>query len=104
MVAVALFSAFTLQTASAAEDVKKLEGQADEAMSLLKSKDSTFEKSLKKAYGHVIFPNVGKGGFIVGGAGGAGLVYEGDKLIGTATLSQATTRLQAGSTTPSPSP
>ena len=99
VVAVALMTSMLLQTACAAEDIKKLEGQVEEAMSLLKAKDSTFEATLKKAHGHVIFPNVGKGGFIIGGAGGAGLVYEGDKLIGSATLSQGSIGAQIGGQT-----
>jgi len=82
-----------------AESVEKLQEQTKEAMEMLKQKDSTFEAALKKAHSHVIFPNVGKGGFIVGGAGGEGLVYEGDKLIGTATLSQATIGAQIGGQT-----
>jgi len=99
ILATVLITAFSVENATAAEDIKKLEGQVEEAMSLLKAKDSSFEKALKKAYGHVIFPNVGKGGFIVGGAGGSGLVYEGDKLIGSATLSQGTIGAQIGGQT-----
>ncbi len=78
---------------------EELRQQVDEALKLLKSKDSTFESVLSKAHGYAIFPNVGKGGFIVGGAGGAGEVYEGKKQIGTATLSQATIGAQIGGQT-----
>jgi len=82
-----------------AESLEKLQDQEREALQLLKEKDSTFEATLNKAHSHVIFPNVGKGGFIVGGAGGEGLVYEGKELIGTATLSQATIGAQIGGQT-----
>ncbi|MCU0770209.1 MAG: hypothetical protein MUE94_00370 [Verrucomicrobia bacterium] len=85
-------------TASAGSP-EELRQQVDEALKLLKEKDSTFEAALNKAHGSVIFPNVGKGGFIVGGAGGAGEVYEGKKLIGTAKLSQATIGAQIGGQT-----
>jgi lipid-binding SYLF domain-containing protein len=48
----------------------------------------------------VVFPKVAKGGFIVGGAGGNGVVYErgasGTKIIGYSTLSQGSIGLQAG--------
>ncbi|MBW4361755.1 YSC84-related protein [Flavobacterium taihuense] len=50
----------------------------------------------EKAYGYVIFPNVGKGGVGVGGAAGNGAVYENNKLIGMAKLSQLSIGLQAG--------
>lgn len=89
--------AFT-STAFAERD-KKLQDQVEEALKILKEKDTTFEKSLNKAYGYAIFPNVGKGGFIVGGAGGAGEVYEQKKLIGTAKLSQGTIGAQIGGQT-----
>lgn len=49
-----------------------------------------------KAYGYVIFPNVGKGGFGVGAASGNGAVYEHKKCIGMAKLSQLSIGFQAG--------
>jgi lipid-binding SYLF domain-containing protein len=79
-----------------AERDKELEAQVKEALRLLKQKDSTFESALGKAHGYAIFPAVGKGGFIVGGAGGKGEVYQGSELIGTAKLSQATIGAQIG--------
>ena len=48
------------------------------------------------SYGYVIFPNVGKGGVIVGGASGNGTVYEKGKSIGTAKMVQATVGAQIG--------
>jgi lipid-binding SYLF domain-containing protein len=50
----------------------------------------------EKAYGYVIFPNVGKGGFGIGAAAGNGAVYEHNKLIGMAKLSQLSIGFQAG--------
>jgi len=78
---------------------KQLQEQVKEALGMLKAKDSTFEAQLKKAHGYAIFPSVGKGGFIVGGAGGEGEVYKGGELIGTAKLSQATIGAQIGGQT-----
>ena len=49
-----------------------------------------------KAPGYVIFPNVGKGGFGVGGALGNGAVYEHGRVIGMAKLSQLSIGFQAG--------
>jgi lipid-binding SYLF domain-containing protein len=49
-----------------------------------------------KAYGYVIFPNVGKGGFGIGAAAGNGAVYEHKRLIGMAKLSQLSIGFQAG--------
>tara|TARA_R110000868_G_scaffold57476_2_gene177422 strand:- start:2418 stop:2957 length:540 start_codon:yes stop_codon:yes gene_type:complete len=49
-----------------------------------------------KASGYVIFPNVGKGGFGIGGAAGNGTVYEHNKIVGLAKLSQLSIGFQAG--------
>ena len=50
----------------------------------------------EKAYGYVVFPSVGKGGLVVGGAHGRGQVYEQGSHIGYAELIQGTVGLQAG--------
>jgi len=46
--------------------------------------------------GYAIFPNVGKGAYIVGGASGNGVVYENNTLVGYADLKQIDIGLQAG--------
>jgi lipid-binding SYLF domain-containing protein len=58
--------------------------------------DGLMKALFDKAYGYVIFPNVGKGGLGVGGAAGNGAVYENDKVIGMAKLSQVSIGFQAG--------
>jgi len=50
----------------------------------------------EKAYGYVIFPNVGKGGIGVGGAAGNGAVFEKNTVVGMAKLSQLSIGFQAG--------
>jgi lipid-binding SYLF domain-containing protein len=61
--------------------------------------DDTFDATLKKAYAYAIFPEVGKGGFIVGASHGAGEVYEKGKLIGHAKMTQTTVGAQVGGQT-----
>lgn len=75
---------------------EKLAREVQAAITSLNARDSTFEAALKKAHGYVIFPRAGKGGFIVGGAGGDGEVYEDGRLIGRASLSQVTVGAQIG--------
>ena len=58
--------------------------------------DKTMSGFFSKAYGYVIFPNVGKGGLGIGGASGNGAVYQGGKLVGSAKLTQISIGLQAG--------
>ena len=49
-----------------------------------------------KAYGYAVFPNVGKGAYIVGGSYGDGFVYEQGNLIGYANIIAASIGLQIG--------
>lgn len=73
-----------------------LEAQAKAAMENFKKADSTIHRFFDTAAGHVIFPKVSKGGLILGGAHGRGLVYEKGKLIGSASLTQGTIGAQIG--------
>ena len=48
------------------------------------------------SYGYAIFPKITKGAFVVGGAGGKGLVFEQGIVVGQSTLMQATIGAQVG--------
>lgn len=48
------------------------------------------------AYGYAVFPTIGKGGFMIGGAYGKGQVYQNGKATGTATLVKMSIGWQAG--------
>ena len=50
----------------------------------------------KEAVGYVVFPNVGKVGIGIGGARGNGEVFEDQKVIGSATLTQLSVGFQLG--------
>ena len=50
----------------------------------------------KKSYGYAIFPTIGKGGMVVGGAYGSGQVYVGEKLTGKTSMTQVTIGWQLG--------
>lgn len=49
-----------------------------------------------KAYGYAVFPSIGQGGLIVGGAYGNGHVYQHDTYVGDTSMSQVSVGLQAG--------
>ena len=51
-----------------------------------------------KSYGYAVFPTIGKGGLVVGGARGSGRVYAQGKLIGDTTMTQLSIGFQAGGT------
>ena len=46
--------------------------------------------------GYAIFPNVGKGAYVIGGASGNGTVYENGRMVGYADLKQVDIGLQIG--------
>jgi lipid-binding SYLF domain-containing protein len=85
-----------LAAAAQAVDHKKMQADVDAAIKQFKKADSGLGDTFKKAAGYVVFPNVGKGGFVVGGAHGNGQVYESGKLIGYASLTQVTVGAQIG--------
>lgn len=75
---------------------KKVILDANDAKSEFIKADPLLKNIFNKAYGYVIFPNIGKGGFGIGGAMGNGAVYEGGRLVGLAKMTQVTLGFQAG--------
>jgi len=50
----------------------------------------------EKAYGYAVFPTIGKGGFVVGGAHGKGRVYSGGAATGRTSVTQLSVGFQLG--------
>src|SRR5260221_7625631 len=50
----------------------------------------------RKSYGYAVFPTVGEGGFLVGGALGKGRVYAHGRYVGDTTMGQVSVGFQAG--------
>ena len=67
-----------------------------EAIAAFKSKNAGLAIYFKEAHGFAVFPSVGKGAFAVGAAHGNGTVFQGGKVIGTASLTQITFGFQFG--------
>jgi lipid-binding SYLF domain-containing protein len=78
-----------------AQDAKR-QTRCNETIDLFKKSDPNLGKFFGSAIGYAIFPSVGKGAFIVGGAAGSGCLYEGGAIIGEAKLGQVTIGLQLG--------
>ena len=69
---------------------------AKNAVAAIRHADAGQEKFFDHAAGYAIFPNVAKGGLVVGGAGGSGFLFVHGKAVGKTTLSQVTIGAQVG--------
>ena len=86
---------FFLTAQSAGYDPQDLE-KAGETMLAFMEKDPKFETYFEDAYAYIVFPSIGKGGYVVGGARGSGTVFEAGTPIGKANLTQVTLGFQFG--------
>jgi lipid-binding SYLF domain-containing protein len=66
------------------------------AIIAIKKADPGIEAWFENAAGYAVFPSVGKGGFVIGGAYGKGLVLVDEKIVGYTSMTQGTIGLQAG--------
>jgi lipid-binding SYLF domain-containing protein len=86
-------------TPKSAEAREDLQSGAQRAIDRMTASDPDLRGVLDSSHGYAIFPKVGKGGLIVGGGYGRGIVYEQGAMIGYADITQATIGLQAGGQT-----
>ncbi|WP_439107163.1 YSC84-related protein [Congregibacter sp.] len=70
-------------------------GEYDDALDSFRAAKQT-GPFFEQAYGYVVFPTIGKGGFGIGGAHGAGRVYVKGMYVGDTTMTQLTVGLQMG--------
>ena len=78
------------------ENKAVLNTKSQSSIELASKTDPGLQRFFDTAAGYAVFPTVGKGGFGVGGAFGRGQLYEGEKLAGYCSLTQATIGLQLG--------
>ncbi len=74
----------------------KLADEVSKSIKRLVKAHPELQTYFNKAYGYAIFPIITKAALGVGGAGGKGLVFQNNRVIGRSTLAQATVGLQAG--------
>jgi lipid-binding SYLF domain-containing protein len=86
----------SMATYSQTEHDEKIMADAVEAKSMLLDANPGLDVFFDNSAGYAIFPNVGKGGFIVGGASGNGVVYENGMAVGMADLKKLNVGFQAG--------
>ena len=78
------------------EQVKILKGDVAAAIETCKDKYPTKADQFRKAHAYAVYPSVGKGGLIVGGFEGKGLVYEGGSLVARSSIGGGTLGAQIG--------
>ena len=76
------------------DDMMARESRA--ALARFIDRDPGLQSWADQAHAYVVFPDVAKGGFGVGGAFGRGMVFQNGQPIGRATVSQATVGAQIG--------
>ena len=74
----------------------EMELDVQRAIIQIKQRDPGIQKFFDNSAGYAVYPSVGKGGIVVGGAYGRGLVIENEQVNGYTALSQATIGLQLG--------
>jgi lipid-binding SYLF domain-containing protein len=96
--ALALTLAFTgCQTAPQTEEGKAdIRTQSANALAKAEANDPSLAAVLNSAKAYAVFPYVGKGGFVAGGAYGKGCLYENGMFTGYTDMTQASIGLQAG--------
>jgi lipid-binding SYLF domain-containing protein len=82
--------------AQTAEEKEELVTASKKAKSDFTKTDPTMSGLFASSAGYVIFPKNGKGGLIIGGSGGNGVLYVGGKPIGSAKMAQVTVGAQIG--------
>jgi lipid-binding SYLF domain-containing protein len=88
-VAVVLAVPSCASTPKSASEQHTLTNKAQATLTEMKQKAPGLENTLQSAYAYAVFPDVGKGAFIVGGAGGAGVLFQGGVPIGNVKISKA---------------
>lgn len=81
---------------SAARDAAELDAAATQTLARLVGSEPAAAELASKAAGVLIFPDITKAGFIVGGSGGDGVLRVGGKTVGYYRSAAASFGLQAG--------
>jgi len=78
------------------EKKQDIQTSADRELREFVEMDPSLQPLLNRSAGYAVFPDVGKGGLIAGGAWGRGVVYQNGRPIGFASITQGTVGAQVG--------
>lgn len=86
--------ALAMLAGAAYADVSINETQS--TLNSFKKADPSIDRLFRDSVGYVVFPEIKKGAFVFGGAGGEGVLYDRGVPVGKVTLTQVTVGAQAG--------
>ncbi|MDX2094172.1 MAG: lipid-binding SYLF domain-containing protein [Kofleriaceae bacterium] len=72
---------------------------ANATVAAMTQRDPGLASLLRSVAGYVVFPEIGSGGFVVGGASGMGVLYQNGQAVGTVRITQASFGALAGGQT-----
>jgi lipid-binding SYLF domain-containing protein len=78
---------------------RDLEANAAATLADMRARDGVLQSILDSSAGYVVFPEIGKGGAIVGAAYGRGILYEHGRKVGFVELNQGSIGAQLGGQT-----
>ncbi|MFM9145063.1 MAG: hypothetical protein ACKORL_06815 [Phycisphaerales bacterium] len=78
------------------EQIKILKDEAAATIETCKTKFPSTAKDFSSAHAYAVYPAIGKGGFVVGGFSGKGLVFERGKLVARSNAGGGTIGAQIG--------
>jgi len=73
-----------------------LQDDVQSTIAKARNTDPAIERFFNDSVGYAVFPNVGKGGYVLGGAYGQGMLFENNQFTSYCSLTQATIGLQIG--------
>lgn len=97
LLALALIVAAGCSTApSSTADRSELLDDARQTIATVKRNDPSIQRFFSSSAGYAVFPNIGKGGLVVGGAYGRGVLFENGRFTSYCDVSQGTVGFQVG--------
>jgi lipid-binding SYLF domain-containing protein len=96
LIAATMLFAGTLAQAWTPDTGNALELSVAQSIIKAKEKEPNMAKWFDSAYAFAVFPKIGKGAFIIGGAHGKGVVIHNNRTVGYTSLSQITIGAQLG--------
>lgn len=96
LAAVGLFAVGCAHAPTKPGEQADLKAAAHQTLATMEGKDPGLRPLLDQSIGYIVFPQVGEGGFLIGGGAGAGVLYEHGKQTGFAELSHMSAGALAG--------